>query len=265
MLHLPHLRHVAATLPPPAPRLIPGVAAAGEHHLAPWATALAFTVLRHLTPSGKAAAALFDSLQIRWALAEIFSGLGLHDGETWRAAAHVRVLLAHTGSEVETGNSLTSPGLWSDPDARWIAAVSEANGITYFNKEASEELFCLLEIPGILTALGKGVPPTQIADKLSRHFAAMASAARSAGYNLDLYLHPALPSASANGRPASPARKTAKPAIPATAATEASSPATPKAKSAPTKKGAAPAADTPAPKPAATAPPRKPPTPRKTV
>jgi len=190
MLHLTRLRHASTALPEAARDVIPGLAPA-EQSVTVWATVLAALLLRHLAPSPAAAAALFDDLQLRSAVAEIFSGLGLHNEDTWRAAARVRVLVSHEaplGLIDGAANPSRSPDFWQDGDVRWLASVSEAFGSTYFNKEGFEDLLCLLEVPSLLGAVQRGVAPSQIFRKAAERLASTSAAANAAGYNLAQYL-----------------------------------------------------------------------------
>jgi len=109
-----------------------------------WAPVLAWSVLASL-PKEHNAATVFDELDLRSCLAEIFSTVGLQGEDAWRAAARVRVLLAHDAAGV-----VGEERFWADPDVRWLAGVSEASGVTYFNKEQFEELFAWLQLPALL-------------------------------------------------------------------------------------------------------------------
>ncbi len=114
-----------------------------------WAPVLAWSVLSSF-PETHDAVAVFDELDVRSCLAEIFSTLGVQGEDTWRAAARVRVLLAHGAADV-----VGKERFWSDPDVRWLAGVSEASAVTYFNKEQFEELFAWLQLPALLALPGK--------------------------------------------------------------------------------------------------------------
>ncbi|HUY80590.1 MAG TPA: alpha-amylase family glycosyl hydrolase [Acidobacteriaceae bacterium] len=85
----------------------------------------------------------FETLRMREALAEIFSGFGMQDDRTWRAAAQIRVLLLHA---LEPDPN----AFWNDGDVRWLAGVNESDGVTYVNKEQFEELADWLQLPALL-------------------------------------------------------------------------------------------------------------------
>jgi len=114
-----------------------------------WAPVLAWSVLTSF-PDSHDAVAVFDELDLRSCLAEIFSTVGLQGEDAWRAAARVRVLLAHHGESA--AEAIDGERFWADPDVRWLAGVSEASGVTYFNKEQFEELFAWLQLPALLDA-----------------------------------------------------------------------------------------------------------------
>ena len=119
-----------------------------------------------------AGAELFDKLQLRSALAETFSSIGIEGQSTWRQAAKVRVLLAWTGQGTV---SLGSKEFWSDADVRWLAGVNESSGHTYVNKELFEELIQWLQLP------------VRLKDAEAAHLAITEAfaAARTAGYDID--------------------------------------------------------------------------------
>ena len=66
-----------------------------------WAALEALGRLSDPSHVGAAAARLFDALRIRPVLADALARLGLHGDESWRAAARVRVALAHAGLGAE--------------------------------------------------------------------------------------------------------------------------------------------------------------------
>jgi hypothetical protein len=109
-----------------------------------WGPVLAWIVLSSV-PRAEARAALFDELQLRSALAEIFSSMGLEGDKTWRLAAQVKVLLSWAGVD-----AVRSTGFWGDHDVQWLTGMNESEGKTYFNKEQFEELLCWLQLPALL-------------------------------------------------------------------------------------------------------------------
>jgi hypothetical protein len=130
-------------------------------------------------------AALFDKLQLRSALAEAFSSMGIESEKTWRAAAQIRVLLSQAD---QPSIAVESGAFWSNPDVRWLAGVNESSGKTYVNKEQFEELVCWLQLPALLDIAHKDLSQTnslrEIEDIVSRACQAM----NQAGYDLDKYL-----------------------------------------------------------------------------
>jgi len=156
---------------PKASRYLPGDDPAGDARDDLWAPILAWVVL-HSLPS-KHKAALFDKLQLRSALAEIFATFGLHGEDAWRASARVRLLLAQEDEPVKmkTGGE----DFWADPDVRWLAGVNESQGATYFNKEAFEELVVWLQLP----VLVGGSSQNAVVEEAFL-------AAKTAGYNVEI-------------------------------------------------------------------------------
>jgi hypothetical protein len=114
----------------------------------PWAAVLAYLLIDHVASDASAATDLFDRLHLRSAVADHFQSLGAEGEDIWRRAARVRVLLAHP--KATTLAALADEALWSDPDVRWLAALSDSEGITYVNRECFEELLWWLSLPRLL-------------------------------------------------------------------------------------------------------------------
>jgi len=142
-----------------------------------WAPILAWIILHGLP--GPYKATLFDRLQLRAALAEIFPSFGLHGEDAWRAAARVRLLLA--AEDEPTKIRPEAEHFWADPDVRWLAGVNQSQGETWFNKEAFEQLVLWLHLP-ILLKPSTIDPDTAITTTFK--------AAETAGYNVDKLLEP---------------------------------------------------------------------------
>jgi hypothetical protein len=171
VLRLPELAGDFSTVWPPAVRNVlplrePGVAAEQT-----WSPILAWVVLGSLPG---AQTRVFDELQLRSALGEIFASMGMDEERKWRTAARVRVLLMEA-----VDRDLYSQEFWADGDVRWLAGVHEAADVTYMNKELFEELVCWLQLPGLLD-LDLAVVETVVAGAVER--------ARVAGYVLDAFL-----------------------------------------------------------------------------
>jgi glycosidase len=161
--------------PKGARTFLPG-AKAGETE---WAPVLAWMVLRRIGVE------VFDELMLRGALAEIFAGMGMHGEDQWRAAARVRVLLEFAADEeVEEDDGagvdaiVRSEMFWKDADVRWLASLNEAEGKTYFNKEAFEELVGWMEVPAVVAGV-KGV---------AKEVAGLSADAGVAGYEVGRFL-----------------------------------------------------------------------------
>ncbi len=128
-----------AVLPSSDPRLSP---------TQNWAPVMAWLVFQSLPPSFSPLE-VFESVNLRWALAETFSSVGLEGETAWKAAAQVRVLLKFTGDE-DSRKILRTEEFWKDPDVRWLTGVNLASGIEYMNKERFEELLCWFELPALV-------------------------------------------------------------------------------------------------------------------
>jgi len=152
-----------------------------------WAPVLAYVLLRAI-PNQTDLAAAFEKLQLRPALAEIFSSFGLEGENAWRAAARVRVLLLADQSKAD---SLLDQVFWKDADVRWLAGVNESHGVTYVNKEGFEELVTVLQIPALLAVEQAAVQPSVRSSALAGVEAKVAHRIRAiatAGYKLGEFL-----------------------------------------------------------------------------
>jgi hypothetical protein len=154
-----------------------------------WAPLLAWIVLRSL-PSQSDKVALFDRLELRWALANIFSSMGMEGEAKWRAAAQVRMLLAESAAAPV---SVRSEAFWAEPDVRWLAGVNTASGITCFNREQFEELLAWLQLPTLIKIAQQDSTQAKAMADLESAFAAACEAAHDAGYRLDDYIAAAKP------------------------------------------------------------------------
>jgi hypothetical protein len=165
-----------------------------------WAPILAWIILRSL-PAHVDRVELFDRLLLRRALADIFDSLGMHGEAKWQAAAQVRLLLAQPAASPD---AIQSKALWNDPDARWLAGVNVAAGITYFNQQQFEELLTWLQLPALLEVArigtadeGSGQPAKLRTIETS--VTAAQRAAKAAGYNLEDYFAAFVPSTAIPG------------------------------------------------------------------
>ena len=191
MLRLPGLQGGSPVWPEAATAILPG-SAPGELEVGTWATILAWGALRELEADGDghegaAEVRAFDELQLRSAMAEIFSGLGVMGEDAWRAAARVRVLLGHGGAE-QTRIAGASEEFWRDGDVRWLTSVNESEGSVYFNKEAFDELLWWLEIPALVRAAEAHPGETEAFAEVKRRLGAASKAAAEAGYEVKKYL-----------------------------------------------------------------------------
>ncbi len=151
---------------------------------ATWAPVLAWILLRCL-PGRYVRTALFDKLQLRSALAEAFSSVGIEGEDTWRAAALVRVALL--GMNEELAELFYSEVFWADPDVRWLAGVHAAAGTTYFNMEGWEEIVQWLKLTR-LVQIRQGSDTQTASQKIGAAVAQACSGARQAGFRLDTFV-----------------------------------------------------------------------------
>jgi hypothetical protein len=167
-----------------------------------WAPVLAWLMIDSMAATPANTTALFDQLHLRSALGEIFSSVGIEDGNVWRVAARIRVLLANPS--VTTAAQLAESGLWDDAEFRWLTALSESGGVTYLNKECFEEMVWWLQLPRILA--GDDAAEIQaLAEEAGE-------AAKAAGYDVAKLRELLLPDPKAVARvPAKPLTKEAEP------------------------------------------------------
>ena len=186
VVRLPRLEQTFSTQWPAAVRYMlpsnePGSAL--EHT---WPPVLAWIILNSFPAPGMRAA-LFDKLQLRSALAEIFSSLGMEGEKMWRAAAQVRVLLHQGDAPADSG--IDTEAFWEDPDVRWLAGVNAASGVTYFSKEGFEELVTWLQLPALVEIAQGGSAQPHSMREIEAAVAKACRAARASGYKLDTYLN----------------------------------------------------------------------------
>jgi hypothetical protein len=177
----------------------------------------------------RAALDLFDRLRLRAPLAHAFAALGFEGEEAWRVAARIKVLLlaraglafAETDKEPEAQpaspispsttdgkipqpftpgmsepcdeEAALAPGLWLDPDVRWLNGAHEAEGHTYFIHERYEELLWWLLMPSLLRLAADGSPDRARVNQLSARIQVALDAAKAAGYRVDVLLGEAEP------------------------------------------------------------------------
>ncbi|MBV8114333.1 MAG: hypothetical protein JO300_06295, partial [Silvibacterium sp.] len=204
-LRLPSLERTFSTAWPPIVRYTLPSDEPGSRLEHTWPPVLAWVALRSL-PADGIRLDIFDKLQLRAALADIFSSMGLEDEQTWRMAARIRTLLWQAERPSAT---IDTKEFWSNPDVRWLAGVNESRNKTYFNKELFEEMLCWVQIPALMEIVQRGGESqaqslARFIDKLEEAITRVCHAASKAGYDLDDFLkllHPetetvATPSAS---------------------------------------------------------------------
>ena len=183
-LRLPCMERIFSTAWPPAVRDFLPSNEPGVHMQQTWAPVLAWIVLCSF-PKADIRTSLFDKLQMRSALADIFSSIGLEGENTWRAAARVRILL---WQEDTPSASIDSEEFWADSDVRWLAGVNEASDKIYFNKEQFEELLSWLQLPALLEIAQQEAEESRSIGELEDAVSNACQAAKDAGYELGSFL-----------------------------------------------------------------------------
>ena len=150
-----------------------------------WASILAFIAMDSL-PWPHQRAAIFDSLQLRRVLAEVFQAFGLEGEDRWRAAANIRVLLWQ--GDAPRLRTIYSREFWNDGDVRWLAGVNESSGVTYVNKEMFEDLVDWLQLPTLLQWARREKVDVEEVERIRRQAQWAREAASKSGYKLDLFL-----------------------------------------------------------------------------
>jgi glycosidase len=183
---IPYLLQDISTTWPSAVRYILPSAKPGTSKDRAWAPIVAWIVLRSI-PAVGIRTSLFDELQLRAALAETFSSMGIETEKTWRLAAQVRVLLL---LEDLPSAPLSSEIFWQDPDVRWLSGINVSAGITYFNKELFEELLCWIQLPALLACAESSLTALEPLRTIESNVAKALSAASASGYRLEQFLSP---------------------------------------------------------------------------
>jgi glycosidase len=135
-----------------------------------WAPVLAWLVFQTL-PVNVEPFEVFERFNLRWALAETFSSVGLEGEAVWKAAAQIRTLLKYSGKSPE--QVVQTEEFWADPDVRWLIGVNNSGGIEYVNQERHEEILFWLQLPQLLRSatsskpLSKPVPVTSLVTQYS--------------------------------------------------------------------------------------------------
>jgi hypothetical protein len=190
-----------------------------------WGPVLGWCTLQLLAESINAdapervAVDLFESLRLREPFAQAFQALGFAREDGWRAAARIKVVLLAGAEqaadalaavsedpeklEEAAGESVSpdlaggervalAPGLWRDPDVRWLAGVHAASdGTEYLVREAYEELLWWLQTPALLRRGPDVKANRETAKQVGLIIEDALATAEAAGYRIDVLMPPA--------------------------------------------------------------------------
>ncbi len=157
---------------------------AGASSSCVWAPVLAWLVFQTLTRRFSAIE-VFERLNLRWALAETFSSVGLEGESAWKSAAQVRVLLKYCQADADC---LRTPEFWADPDVRWLAGVNHADGVEYIHRERFEELVCWCQLPALLRLASAAAFTVEQAEAVGADAAEHTTLLTEGGYKLGGFL-----------------------------------------------------------------------------
>jgi hypothetical protein len=115
--------------------------------------------------------------------------------ETAAAAGKAEVLEPEAAGEGATEAAAAdeervalAPGLWLDPDVRWLCGVHEAEGHTYLVREKYEELLWWLMLPELIRMGAAKTPERDRAAEMGRTLSEALATAEEAGYRIDVLL-----------------------------------------------------------------------------
>ena len=103
--------------------------------------------------------------------------------ETPARAPHPEVPLA--AMPREGSGPVIPPGLWTDPDVRWLCGVHEAEGHSYAIRERYEELLWWLLMPSLLEVAADPTPHRARVAALNRQVDAALAELEAVGYRVD--------------------------------------------------------------------------------
>jgi glycosidase len=151
-----------------------------------WAPVLAWIALRALAEP-PALLGMYNELQLRHALAETFSAVGIKGEHAWKAAAQVGALLRVDSQSPST--ALHSAELWQDPDVRWLIGVhGDPAAVEYFGKELFESFVCWLQLPALIASSKDSVEHDKTSNVPIAAAENLAKKANAASYDLRKFL-----------------------------------------------------------------------------
>ncbi|MGA7157170.1 MAG: alpha-amylase family glycosyl hydrolase [Acidobacteriaceae bacterium] len=152
-----------------------------------WAPVMAWMVLRTV-PSPAAALTLYDALKLRHVFAEVFSAVGVHGEQAWRAAAQVRALL-RMNQFGSCAAAVRAAEFWDDADVRWLTGIhGAADEPEYFTQEGFDAFVCWLKLPALIAIGESSNGQTKAAQDVTAIASNLAYAAKVAGYEVHRFL-----------------------------------------------------------------------------
>ncbi len=206
-------RAFSATWPDAIQRVVPGLHETERPEVA-WAPLLAWIVFESSPWEGNKAE-LFDTLQVRSALAEVFASLGFEGETAWKAAALVRALLG--AGAINLASTISTASFWADGDIRWFCQVSESFGKTFVKREGFEEMVSWLALPALVELAG-GLSESTLID-VEKQVGALCSGISASGYDLGAWLESVESGSETTPLKAASSKKVARTAVAAKAAT----------------------------------------------
>jgi hypothetical protein len=182
VVSLPQVEQKLLDVWPVDARTLPLNGALENNPNAVWAPILTLALLNTLASEIRDGAMLFDQLQLRSALADIYSSLGIEDENAWRAAGRIRIALAWANTP--TATAMQSEIFWSDPDIRWLAGVNNFNGSDFVNKESFDELLWWLELSSLLTREPEKLALPEMLDESRQRLACVLATMQASSYNV---------------------------------------------------------------------------------
>jgi hypothetical protein len=116
------------------------------------------------------------------------AGVDVAEGKPKTQEVAGEPMAAETGELVGQERVALPPGLWVDPDVRWLTGVHEAGGHAYVVREPYEELLWWLMMPSLLRIAGEAQVGRAALAEMEKTIAKALDTAEKAGYRVDGWL-----------------------------------------------------------------------------